>query len=202
MASANSASQALTLATPRHRERIAQLLAEAFANDPAMSWILPDPVVRARRLPRLFRLLFDADAAHGVRLMTAGGEAATLWRSPGQATTGYAEMLRHAIPMLATFGSALGRAIAVSNAIDAHMPKGQFWYLHIAGCDPAHQGKGLGGAAIKGGLDRLATGRLPAYLETATEANRGLYQRYGFRVIDEWQVSGGGPTFWSMWRDA
>ncbi len=182
------------------RERVAALLARAFANDPAMSWIFPDPAIRARKLPALFRLLFDNDAAHGVRLMTAGGEAATLWRAPGHATTGIGAMLRHAIPMLTTFGTALGRALAVSNAIDAHMPAGAFWYLHIAGCDPAHQGKGLGGAAIRGGLDRLATGRLPTYLETATEANLGLYQRYGFAVTAEWKVGRDGPTFWSMWR--
>jgi len=180
------------------RAAVTQMLARAFADDPAMAFIFPDPAVRAQRLPRLFRLLFDTDAAHGVRLMTPGAEAATLWRGPGQAMTGWGEMLRHALPMLTTFGTALGRALAVSNAIGQHMPRGDYWYLHIAGCDPAHQGKGLGGAAIKGGLDRLATGRLPAYLETATEANLGLYQHYGFRIIREWKVPGGGPVFWSM----
>ncbi|MGJ3649754.1 GNAT family N-acetyltransferase [Sphingomonas sp. GlSt437] len=191
----------LVLATRDHRDAVAAMLARAFADDPAMSFIFPDPQVRARKLPALFQLLFDADAAHGVRLITAGGEAATLWRAPGHAATGIGEMLRHAFPMLATFGTALGRALAVSNAISAHMPAGGYWYLHIAGCDPAHQGKGLGGAAIGGGLDRVARGRLPAYLETATESNLGLYQHYGFRVLGDWRVPGGGPHFWSMWRD-
>ena len=61
------------------RARVAAMLARAFADDPAMSWIFPDPAERARRLPRLFAILFDADAA-GMRVVTAGGEAATLWR--------------------------------------------------------------------------------------------------------------------------
>lgn len=191
------------LATASDRALLAQALARAFADDPAMSWIFPDAAVRARKLPALFRLLFDEDAAHGVRLMTPGGEAATFWRAPGHARTGYVEMLRQIIPLLTTFGTALGRALALSNAIDAHMPpEGAFWYLHIAGCDTQHQGKGLGGAAIKGGLDRLATGRLPVYLETANEANLGLYRHFGFEVTAQWQVPGGGPTFWSMWRPA
>ena len=72
---------------------------------------------------------------------------------------------------------------------------------HIAGCDPAHQGKGLGGAAVRAGLERAA-GRLPAYLETAKERNLAFYQRLGFRVTDEWSVPGGGPRFWSMLREA
>ncbi|MBY0583656.1 MAG: GNAT family N-acetyltransferase [Sphingomonas sp.] len=184
------------------RDRVANLLAHAFVDDPAMAFIFPDPVVRARKLPRLFRLLFDTDAAHGVRLMTTGGEAATLWRGPGYASTGYGEMVRSALPMIGAFGTALGRALAVSASISAHLPLGSYWYLHIAGCDPAYQGRGFGGAAIKGGLDRLAAGRLPAYLETATESNVGLYQRYGFTVTADWLVSGGGPRFWSMWRPA
>lgn len=184
------------------RDRVAHMLARAFADDPVMAYIFPNPATRARRLPKLFRLLFDGDAAHGVRLMTPGCEAATLWRGPGHARTGTGEMIRHAWPVLAAFGPALGRAMTVSAAVEAHLPQGAYWYLHIAGCDPAHQGKGLGGAAIGGGLDRLATGRLPAYLETATEANLGLYQRYGFEVTAEWKVPRGGPTYWSMWREA
>ncbi|MFX7973086.1 hypothetical protein ABTK40_20005, partial [Acinetobacter baumannii] len=86
-----------------------------------MTFLFPDPRLRATRLPALFRLLFDSDAAHGTRLMTAGGEAATLWRAPGHARTGWGEMLLHAIPLLATFRTGLGRALALSGAIEAHM---------------------------------------------------------------------------------
>ncbi|HWK35122.1 MAG TPA: GNAT family N-acetyltransferase, partial [Sphingomonas sp.] len=84
------------------------------------------------------------------------------------------------------------------NAIDAHFPKGAFWYLHIAGCDPAHQGRGLGGAAIRAGFDA----RVPTYLETPVEGYVPLYQRLGFTLTGDWRVPGGGPRFWSMWRDA
>lgn len=186
------------LATDSDRRAVTALLSRAFADDPAMSWMLPNPAVRARKLPSLFRLLYDEDAAHGVRLMTAGGEAATLWRSPGHAETPPLTMLRSALPMLATFGFALGRAFAVANAIDAHFPKHPFWYLHIAGCDPAHQGKGLGKAAVQAGIDRMGGSGLPFYLETATERNIGFYQGLGFRVTDEWRVGRDGPVFWSM----
>lgn len=179
--------------------RVSQMLARAFANDPAMSWIFPDPEVRAKRLPRLFRLLYATDGPHGRRLLTANGEAATLWRAPGQAHTGRLEMLRHAIGMIHALGGNMTRALTVGDAIDAHFPREPFWYLHVVGCDPARQGQGFGGAAIRAGLDRFA-GRGPAYLETATESNLALYQRCGFAVIGEWRVPKGGPRFWSMRR--
>jgi ribosomal protein S18 acetylase RimI-like enzyme len=188
------------LAAGPDRGRVARLLARAFADDPAMSYIWPDPAARARGLPRLFRLLFDADARTGMRLVSTGGEAATLWRGPGRARTSTGELIHQAIPLLAAFGPAIGRALAVSGAIDRHMPDGDFWYLHIAGCDPAHQGRGLGRAIVQAGLDRAA-GRTRCYLETATEANLGFYRGLGFEVTAEWRVPRGGPTFWSMLRE-
>jgi ribosomal protein S18 acetylase RimI-like enzyme len=108
-------------------------------------------------------------------------------------------MLRQAWPLWRALGANIPRALKVSHAVEAHMPAGDFWYLHIAGCDPAVQGKGLGAAVVRAGLSRAA-GRLPAYLETATERNLGFYRALGFEIVDDWHVPGGGPRFWSMLR--
>lgn len=175
------------------------MLSRAFADDPAMRFLFPDPVQRARRMPRLFGLLFDSDEAAGMRLVTAGGEAATLWRGPGRVHTTRGEMWRQALPMLVALGAALPRALALSDAIGAHMPAGDFWYLHVAGCDPVRQGRGWGAASVNAGLARCAS-RLPCYLETASEVNLGFYCGLGFAVTGEWCVPRGGPRFWSMLR--
>lgn len=186
-------------ATAADRGRVARLLAAAFADDPAMTYIFPDPAVRRTRLPRLFALLFDSDGRAGPGFVTAGGEAATLWRGPGQAHVGRLEMLRQALPMLHALGGAMPRALRVADAIEAHMPRGDFLYLHVAGCDPAHQGRGHGSRAIAAGLAQ-ARG-LPAYLETPNPATFPLYARHGFRITGEWDVPNGGPRFWSMLRE-
>ena len=191
---------AIRVAGGADRARVAAMLGRAFADDPAMRWIFPDAADRATRLPRLFALLFDDDAG-GMRLVTQGGEAAALWRRPGGATTGTLAMLRQAWPMWRALGTRIPRALKVAQAIEAHMPRDDFWYLHIAGCNPATQGRGLGGAVIRAGLARVA-GRFPTYLETATERNLGFYRALGFAVTDEWVVPGGGPRFWSMRRPA
>lgn len=191
----------MQVARDADRDAVAAMLARAFQDDPATSWILPDPTERARRLPRLFRLLFDGDAG-GMRLVTPGGEAATLWRAPGEAHVSFWELVRNAPALLHALGIAgARRALIVSDAITAHHPSGNYWYLHIAGCDPAMQGKGLGGRAVRAGLERGA-GRSTAYLETATERNLGFYRAIGFEIIDEWHVPRGGPRFWSMLRPA
>ena len=187
------------LAVAGDRAAAAAALARAFADDPAFGYIYPDPAVRARLLPRLFALFFDSDGRAGMRLVTEDMTAVSLWRAPGRAHVGWGERLARAVPLLAAFRGATGRALRVGNAVDAHHPAGDYWYLHVLGCDPAAQGTGRGGAAIRAGLERVA-GRLPCYLETATESNLGLYARYGFAVTGEWQVPQGGPRFWSMLR--
>jgi GNAT superfamily N-acetyltransferase len=83
--------------------------------------------------------------------------------------------------------------------IEKHLPKEPVWYLHYAGCDPAFQGKGYGGAAIRAGLERADQDGLPAYLETADEHNIPLYQSFGFAIKHSWQIPEG-PQFWGMQR--
>lgn len=176
------------------------MLARAFSHDPAFAYIFPDPAVRAARLPGLFALLFDGDGRGGMRLVSPTREAASLWRAPARAAAGWPEMLRRAVPLLGALGGALPRALRVSSAIEERFPREPFWYLHILGCDPTVQGQGWGTAAVRAGLGR-AGGRMPTYLETATEANVGFYQSLGFRVTADWRVPRAGLQFWSMLHD-
>jgi GNAT superfamily N-acetyltransferase len=185
-------------ATAADRDRVARLLAAAVFAGAAIAYIFPDPEVRRARLPRFFSILFTSDGKAGPRFVTAGGEAATLWRGPGRAQVGWLEMLAEAGPLLRALGTALPRALRVGDAIDAHMPPEPFLYLHIAGCDPRHQGRGHGSAAIAAGLAQA--GGLPAYLETPNPLTLPLYARHGFEPIGEWDVPKGGPRFWSMLR--
>ncbi|MGW8136716.1 GNAT family N-acetyltransferase [Sphingomonas zeae] len=183
----------------RDRAAVATMLGRAFADDPAMSYIFPDAADRARRLPRLFGLLFDSDAV-GMRLVSQDADAGTFWRPPGQAHVPTMAFVRRLIPVLHALGASLPRAMRLGDAVEAHFPSEPFWYLHIAGVDPARQGRGLGGASIRAGLARCDADGVSAYLETATESNVGLYARLGFELTGEWSVPKGGPRFWSMMR--
>lgn len=179
---------------------IAAMLGRAFAEDPVFCFIFPNKEARQRQLPRLFALLAESDLKGGYGVLAGDGAAVTLWRSPGQAKVGWGEMLLHTPGLVRALGGSLFRALRASGAVEAHFPAEPFHYLHIAGCDPAAQGKGLGGAAIRAGLAAAPPG-VPCYLETATERNLGLYQRFGFVVTDSWRVPDG-PPLWSMRRTA
>jgi GNAT superfamily N-acetyltransferase len=190
----------IELAAPNTDDRLIHSLALAFQNDPALSWIIPDDAARRHALPRLFKTMLAADRRAGWVLASPGGEVATLWRAPGQSKTGAWEFTAQLIPMMRTFGGSLGRAIRVSDAIHAHHPKSDdFWLLQYAGVAPDHQGKGWGGLAIRDGIARATAAGKPVLLETATLSNVSLYARLGFEIIDEWDIRGG-PHFWTMLR--
>ena len=180
---------------------IARTLARAFQNEEACSYIFPDPQDRARRLIAIFRVIIANDAPAGSIYQTQGGEAVTLWRAPGKASGTAWEFAKSLLPFIAALGPGIGRGLKISGLIEKHHPTEPFHYLHFAGCSPEHQGKGLGGAAIRAGLAQADADHLPAYLETATERNLGLYRSLGFEVIAEWSVTRGLP-FWGMLRPA
>lgn len=191
-----------SLGTHSDKAQVVATLSQAFQTDPALGWILQEPDNRRRRLPKLFNLLHDAYGEHGMVLQSPGGEAASIWKAPFAGATEPDGGLKMILNMIAIFGFAVGRGKRVSDALDQHRPKHPYWYLAFVGVRPEFQGKGWGGAIIRDALARIEGDGLPAYLETATPENVPLYLRLGFEIIEEWDVPGGGPHFWSMLRPA
>ncbi len=74
-------------------------------------------------------------------------------------------------------------------------------YLWFLGVRPEAQGRGLGSRLLSVGTRRLDAAGEPAYLETQTERNLGLYRRHGFEVISEHKARPDAPILWSMWRE-
>ncbi len=190
------------IAHPATTDQIGQLaktLARAFHGEPTFRFIIPDAQSRRDALDRAFPMFVREDMAKGAAYTTAGCEAVTLWRAPGQAHDSLWDTVRLLPAYAVSLRSGLMHGERVSRFIAKHLPKEPVWYLHFAGCDPAHQGKGMGGAAIRAGLARADDDGIPAYLETADPVNLGIYSSLGFEHVHEWDVPGG-PHFWGMQR--
>jgi len=182
-------------------DTVVAVLADAFQNEPAFSYIVPRAEKRRAALPRAFRIIVGEDIKAGRVMMTAGGEAATAWRVPGRVHESRLDEARTLLPFIRIFGTASLRALKVSNMIKAHLPGEDCWYLHMAGCHSGNQGKGFGGAAIRAGLACADAERSKAYLETADPKNLPIYRALGFEIVHTWQVPAG-PQFWGMMRAA
>ncbi len=186
------------------RAPTAALLARAFIDDPALAYLFPDAAGRPQRLRRFFRLIASVDPSPSLWTLSLdpGGmpQAAALWRPPGAWKTPLSAMLARLPALLGAFGLALPRALAMQSALEAHHPMAPHWYLQSVGCEPAAQGLGHGGAAIRDRLALCDAEGWPAALETATPGNVGLDQALGFVITDEFRI-GGRVDFWAMWRE-
>jgi ribosomal protein S18 acetylase RimI-like enzyme len=75
------------------------------------------------------------------------------------------------------------------------------WYLDFVGVEPSHQGRGYGQALVRDGLARAHASAKAGFLLTETERNASLYERLGFRIVEEADAPGGGPHMWFMRAD-
>ena len=177
-----------------------ETLARAFIADDVMAYIFPDEASRPRKLRQFFALIVRAEPDLGDTRIAGDDTAVTVWRPPNAWRTPTSAMVRLAVPMLRTFGLALPRVLRLQSLLECHHPAPPHWYLEFAGCDPARQGKGFGGAAIRAKLADCDAASLPAALETANPVNLPIYKALGFAITGTFDVS---PSlrFWSMWRE-
>ncbi|WP_317932793.1 hypothetical protein [Halioxenophilus sp. WMMB6] len=184
------------------RYLLAEVLAQAFMDEPALSWMVPNQADRQRTYTRFFYAIVSGSQRHGLALQTPDNQAITLWRLPGRSAPGLWETLCNLPRMLPMLGCAGERAKVMSRAVREHWPTMPFRYLQFAGVAPDAQGLGKGGVVIRAGLQLAEAAGEPVYLETAKAKNVGLYRSLGFEVIDEWQIAETPLRFTSMLRGA
>ncbi|HEX3263936.1 MAG TPA: GNAT family N-acetyltransferase [Solirubrobacterales bacterium] len=185
-------------------ERLADSLARAFTDDPGFAHLLLDSADRTERLRVFFETeLREIALPRGLVWTTEEVIGAAVWAEPGQWRVPVGTTLRELRPMTRVFGGRLPIALWSRLRMDARHPRRPaHWYLAMMGVVPEWQGRGLGSALMRPGLEEIDAARLPAYLETSTLRARALYERNGFAVTGELNLPAGGPPIWLMWREA
>jgi GNAT superfamily N-acetyltransferase len=184
----NSSSSPLHKATTDDIPRLKAVLAEAFFDDPILSWLMPDEAKRLGRLRRYFGIELRHLALARGRVWTTSdlaGAALTLppgrWRSP----------LRVTLLEGSAFGVHVARAARLGAAIEwrhVHGVGGPHYYVRDVGVLPSMQGRGLGSVLMKPTLERSDREGLPTYLEASSDRSAALYERLGFRVTSVLRV--------------
>jgi ribosomal protein S18 acetylase RimI-like enzyme len=188
---------------PDQLDEASALLARAFQDDPAWTWVLPDAQRRATLLPWLFRSGFETVAAD---LWTTPGHVlgVSRWLPPGRPTLRVGTTLRVFVATPLRLREATSRYLAYGRAVEdvrARAAKGAaHWYLAGIGVEPAEQRRGIGGALLQPGLDAASRDGLPCVLLTNAERNLSFYRRHGFEVVLEADTPNGPPHAWAMVR--
>ncbi|MDG4834506.1 N-acetyltransferase [Solwaraspora sp. WMMD1047] len=176
-----------TRATPADRAAVVDTVVAAFATDPAFRYFFPTDADYRRQAPIFAGYLFDRRVGGGSVWIVEGGASVAMWEPPATPAADVALDL----PAEVT-----DRLTAFDRPVRAALPATPFWYLGILATHPAHAGRRWGREVMTAGLREAAAAGLPAYLETATERNVGIYRRAGWRVTAE--LTSGGLPVWVL----
>jgi ribosomal protein S18 acetylase RimI-like enzyme len=184
------------------KEQILATIARAFDDDPFVNWAVAQDKRRARRVYDFMELAYTTCARHNEIYTADGTPGAAYWAPPGKHHLGLLQQVR-LIPAMVRSVTAR-RMPTVSrgfNAVEKLHPNEPHWYLSVLGVDPEKQGQGIGTALMRPVLEMCDRDGTPAYLESSKEKNVPLYERNGFRVTRVFEIPGGGPPIWMMWRE-
>jgi ribosomal protein S18 acetylase RimI-like enzyme len=178
------------------------VLARAFQDDPAWSWVLPNARRRASLLPWLFQMGFEVTDAE---IWTTGGAVLGIarWMPPGRPNVHVGPMLRALVATPVRVREATSRFLAYGRAVEAMRAEAvpePHWYLAGVGVEPARQREGIGSALITPGLEAARAAGFPAALLTNSDRNLSFYRRHGFELVREGHTPEGGPKAWMMRR--
>jgi ribosomal protein S18 acetylase RimI-like enzyme len=187
---------------------LAVVLRDAFADEPPFTWVQPDDELRARAQLAMFhgalRYVYPVERGAEVMLDKGGILGGAIWAPPGRWKAPLWRQLL-TIPALIRalgirhFRQYARRGKAVEDALHRAHPSERHWYLAVLGTNRQAQGKGVGTALVRSGLERCDREGEPAHLECFEHLVR-YYERFGFEVTGEINMPDEVPHQVSMWR--
>jgi GNAT superfamily N-acetyltransferase len=176
----------------------AATLAAAF-----VGYVWTDWTVAADRQEERLRRSFELLLAHvivpyGELWVTDDCAAAAVWLPPG-GNREIGRAFEEIVPALQELAGDRADANAAAESETGPLRlREPHWFLASMGTRPGQRRRGLGSAVLRPVLERAAV----AQLETSSPENIAFYRTLGFEVVASVDISGGGPTVWSMVRRA
>lgn len=190
--------------THSHVAQASAMLGRAFRDDTLLVHLIPEVARRHRAAPCVYRCVIQYGLLFGhVETTSAGVEGAAVWLPPNAAYTTLWKMFRaglFALPL--QIGVRFVRRVLnyfehVDHLRHQHTPFAH-WYLQLLGVDPQQQRRGHAKALLESQLARLDGEQWPCCLDTTSETNVAIYERFGFRIAADSRVPGTKIRVWLM----
>jgi ribosomal protein S18 acetylase RimI-like enzyme len=183
-------------ATEANEASVIDTLRLAFAADPAVRWVWPNPQKYLSHFTSFARAFGGKAFAYGSAHYIGNYSGAALWLPPDVHPD-----VDRLIALLESSGSddAKKDGPQIFDKMSGYHPNQPHWYLPLLGVDPLHHGKGLGSALLQHALAISDQDNKYAYLESSNPRNIPLYERYGFELLGTIQVNTS-PSIFPMLR--
>jgi len=192
--------------TPADVEPAANVIAQAFVEDPLISFMLPIKGTRVKTLLKFFRA-YGEISIRNWRGFGAGEplQGIAFWKFPAQDPMSVSiRSLGKFLPLLFTiYPIGYFRGKAILDRIDSLHHKyasEPHFYLDNLGVIPSSQGKGLSSKLIRPFLQMADQQKFIAYTDTVASVNVPFYEHFGFECVETSQVDGTGITVYALRR--
>lgn len=193
------------LLIPADLDRASRIQASAFHTDPLWVYLYPDEQKRALILAHFARVFIG----YGIRNRQAYGtcdplQGVAVWSAPDQKTNPTAflslDLLRLLFSSFLIQGFRARTIFGQFERMHSQYVSGRHYYLNTISVAPEAQGNGLASKLIKPFLQKADAEKVAAYTETMTPSNVGLYEHYGFKTMEQYDIDGTGLCAWSFYR--
>jgi ribosomal protein S18 acetylase RimI-like enzyme len=189
-------------------KRANEILIRAFWDHPPLQYYFPDETERERIAPYFFSLSLFTGVRYGeVHATSQDLEGIAVWLQPNNYPVTLFRLLR-SVPLSEIIGISRYGGFRMRGsgqyveAVHRRLVPDKHWFLQTIGVDPRFQGRGYATKLLRPMLARIDEEGLPCYLETLEAQNVGLYEHFGFEVIERSNVPDTGLINWAMLRDA
>jgi GNAT superfamily N-acetyltransferase len=184
----------------------AQVIAQAFVDDPLISFMLPFKSTRVKTTYKFMRAYgeINIDNKRGFGI-DEPLEGVAFWKFPDQKFMSIsARTLGKFLPLLFTmYPIGFFRAKTVIDRIDQlhekHVKEPHF-YLDNLAVLPSARGKGLSSKLIRPILKMADEQKVIVYTDTVTSANVPLYEHFGFECVEKSPVTNTDITVYALKR--
>lgn len=188
----------VTAAAP-DAEWIADLIGGSFLDLDVTEWLLPDPVERAKILPRNFQIFVEYALTYGFVHVLSDRSAAAVWVPRGFEDLPPPDDYDRRLAEVC--GPATQRFQHLDALFDANHPHEPHHHLAFLGVSPDRQGRGLGSMLLEHHLETLDRDQIASFLEASSPSSRDLYARKGYEPLGDPYAVPNGALFWPMWRE-
>ncbi len=186
----------------RDTEQVLSTLCAAFQNDGLYAYFIEDPGARARFLRAFMRFRLKYGLKAGTVWVTDGCEGVLILIKPNQVMSPKHLLLYGGLSaMLNCTSVQRDRIMRFNSFADSQCERyiqQPFWHVSPICVSPEAQGKGLGSALLRCGLDLVRASGQPCYLETQSAKNLPFYEACGFVQAGQAEVPGSGLISCSM----
>ncbi len=196
----------IQLLTMQDFDQVVDVLARAFYTDPLWQYLVPDDTKRATLMPKFYRAFARLGLRNGQTYGAGEGlEGVAVWSKPGKevAFSGLIglDFLKLVFsPFILTFARTAFPIFSRFEVMQKRYAPEPHFYLNTIGVLPEAQGKGLASKLIRPFLAQADAMGVSTYTETMTPSNVGLYEHYGFRVMEQYRVPQTHLSIWAFYR--